>query len=80
VRGLPVVASRRPSLGEVLGDAALLVDPRDEGAIADALVRALTEEPLRAALRERGRSLASRYSWAATAARTRDVLHRAAGG
>jgi glycosyltransferase involved in cell wall biosynthesis len=79
VRGIPVVASSRPSLGEVLGDAALLVDPRDEGAIADALVRVLTDEPLRAALSGRGRCLASRYSWAETAARTRDVLHRAAG-
>ncbi len=79
VRGLPVVASREPSLGEVLGDAALLVDPRDEGAIADALARALTDEALRSSLRERGLSLRSRYSWAAAAARTRDVLHRAAG-
>jgi glycosyltransferase involved in cell wall biosynthesis len=79
VRGLPVVASREPSLGEVLGDAALLVDPRDERAIADALVRVLTDESLRSDLRERGHALASRYSWATAAARTRDVLHRAAG-
>jgi glycosyltransferase involved in cell wall biosynthesis len=78
VRGIPVVASARPSLGEVLGDAALLVDPRDESAIADGLVRVLTDEPLGAALRERGRALAIRYSWAETAARTRDVLHHAA--
>jgi glycosyltransferase involved in cell wall biosynthesis len=78
-RGIPVVASREPSLGEVLGDAALLVDPRDEGAIADALARVLTDDALRADLRERGRSLAARYSWAEAAARTRDVLHRAAG-
>jgi glycosyltransferase involved in cell wall biosynthesis len=77
VRGIPVVASARPSLDEVLGDAALLVDPRDENAIAAAVVRALTDEPLRAALRDRGRCLASRYSWADTAARTREVLHRA---
>jgi glycosyltransferase involved in cell wall biosynthesis len=79
VRGLPVVASREPSLGEVLGDAALLVDPRDEGAIADGLVRVLTDEGLRTALCERGRALASRYSWAKAAARTREVLHSAAG-
>jgi glycosyltransferase involved in cell wall biosynthesis len=79
VRGLPVVASREPSLGEVLGDAALLVDPRDERAIADALVRVLVDDSLRSDLRERGLALASRYSWATAAARTRDVLHRAAG-
>jgi glycosyltransferase involved in cell wall biosynthesis len=79
VRGIPVVASREPSLGEVLGDAALLVDPRDESAIADALLRVLEDGSVRSDLRARGRSLASRYSWAETAARTRDVLHRAAG-
>jgi glycosyltransferase involved in cell wall biosynthesis len=77
VRGIPVVASAGPSLDEVLGDAALLVDPRDESAIAAALVRVLTDEPVRTALRDRGRSLTSRYSWADTAARTREVLHRA---
>lgn len=77
-RGVPLVTSRWPSLGEIVGDAALLVDPRDEDAIAGALARALGDEALRADLRGRGRALASRYSWAETAARTRDVLRRAA--
>jgi glycosyltransferase involved in cell wall biosynthesis len=78
-RGIPVVASREPSLGEVLGDAALLVDPRDESAIAGALLRVLEDASVRSDLRARGLTLASRYSWAEAAARTRDVLHRAAG-
>jgi glycosyltransferase involved in cell wall biosynthesis len=78
-RGLPVVASREPSLGEVLGDGALLVDPRDEGAISSALLSVLTDDGVRARLRDRGRTLASRYSWAEAARATRNVLHRAAG-
>jgi glycosyltransferase involved in cell wall biosynthesis len=78
-RGVPLVVSRAPSLGEVFGDAALLVDPRDETAVAAALDRVLTDEALRARLVEAGRALAARHSWAETARRTRDALREAAG-
>ena len=78
-RGLPLVVARAPALGEVFRDAALLVDPRDETAVAIALDRVLTDEPLRARLVEAGRALAARHSWAETARRTRDALREAAG-
>ena len=78
-RGVPLVVSRAPSLGEVFGDAALLVDTRDETAVAAALDRVLTDEALRARLVEAGRALAARHSWAETARRTRDALREAAG-
>jgi glycosyltransferase involved in cell wall biosynthesis len=78
-RGVPLVVARAPSLGEVFRDAALLVDPRDETAIAAALARVLTEEALRARLVERGRALAAGHSWAEAARRTRVALHEAAG-
>jgi len=77
-RGVPLVVSRRPALGEIFGDAALLVDPRNEGAIADALDRLLTDAALRRERAERGRALASRYSWSRTAALTRAALAAAA--
>ena len=77
-RGVPLVASGRPSLDEILGDAALFVDPADEDAIAEALARVLTDDSLRSDLRERGRARAARYSWADTAARTREAIVRAA--
>lgn len=64
--GVPVVASRAGSLPEVLGDAALLVDPHDEAAIAAAIVAAL-DDP--AGLVERGRANAKRFSWAGCAER-----------
>jgi len=77
-RGVPLVASRRPSLDEIVGEASLGVDPEDETGIAAALDRALGDEALRSDLVRRGRALAARYSWAEAAARTRGVLARAA--
>jgi glycosyltransferase involved in cell wall biosynthesis len=78
-RGVPLVVSRAPALGEVFRDAALLVDPRDETEIATALERVLTDQALRARLVEAGRALAARHSWADTARRTREALLEAAG-
>ena len=77
-RGLPVVTSTEPALGELFGDAALLVDPHDVPAIAAAIGRVLTERGLRVELVTKGRLLASRYSWAETARRTAAVLAAAA--
>jgi glycosyltransferase involved in cell wall biosynthesis len=73
-RGVPVVASSRPSLGEIFGEAALLVEPRDEPAVEAALERALLDPALRGDLIARGRRLAARYSWEDTARRTREAL------
>jgi glycosyltransferase involved in cell wall biosynthesis len=78
-RGVPLVVSRAPALGEIFRDAALLVDPRDETAVAAALDRVLTDGALRARLVEAGRALAARHSWADTARRTRAALLEAAG-
>ena len=77
-RGVPVVTSTAPSLGELFGEAAVLVDPHDVTAIAEAVGRVLSEPDLSRHLRARGHALASRYSWAETARRTRDVLAAAA--
>jgi glycosyltransferase involved in cell wall biosynthesis len=73
-RGVPVVTSIRPSLGELFGEAALLVDPHDVPGIAGAVDRVLSETGLRERLAAQGRTLASRYSWAETSRRTREVL------
>ena len=62
VCGAPVVASNRSSLPEVCGDAALLVDPDDEPALAAALTRVLTEPALREDLRQRASVAARRFS------------------
>jgi len=77
-RGLPLVTSLRPALGEIFGEAALLVDPADVPGIAAALDRVLGDGLLGSDLARRGRALAARFSWQRTAALTWDVLEAAA--
>jgi len=65
--GTPVVASTAGALPEVLGDAALLVDPYDEDALAEALQAAAED---RGELRRRGLERAARYTWQRAANQT----------
>jgi glycosyltransferase involved in cell wall biosynthesis len=69
--GTPVVASNVSALPEVLGDAALLVNPENVFEIARAIQDALLDEDLRGELIARGKAQAARYSWERTA---REVL------
>jgi glycosyltransferase involved in cell wall biosynthesis len=62
--GVPVVATAVGSLPEVLGDAALLVPAGDPPALAAAIGRVLTDDPLRAGLIEAGRRRVEAFSWA----------------
>ncbi len=61
--GAPVVTSNVSSLPEVVGDAALLVDPYDAESIAEGMRQVLTDGELRATLRARGFVRAQQYSW-----------------
>jgi len=61
--GTPVVTSRISSLPEVVGDAAVLVDPYSVEDIATGIRRVLGDDVLRASLVERGRARARTYSW-----------------
>ena len=69
--GTPVICSNTSSLPEVAGDpaagsgpsAALLVDPLDAAALADALRLVLTDDGLRAELRRHGLARAARFTW-----------------
>ena len=71
--GAPVVGARAASIPEVVGDAALLLDPRDASAWRDALARLVTDESLREDLRERGRARAAAFTWERTARLTLEV-------
>jgi glycosyltransferase involved in cell wall biosynthesis len=71
--GTPVICSNTSSLPEVAGNAALLVDPEDVTALADALRHATNDEELRQALRKKGLSQASQFSWEKTAQETLTV-------
>ena len=68
--GTPVVTSNVSSLPEVVGDAALLIDPGDEEALAAALLRIVNDQPLRAKLREQGIVQARKFTWRAAAEKT----------
>jgi glycosyltransferase involved in cell wall biosynthesis len=72
--GTPVVASNRAALPEVTGGAAVLVDPEDETAFADALVRLATDESHRAELAARATDRARPFIWERTAALTDAAL------
>jgi glycosyltransferase involved in cell wall biosynthesis len=61
--GTPVVSSNAASLPEVIGDAALLVDPRDPEAWAQAMTRVFEDANLRDDLRRRGALRIKAYSW-----------------
>ncbi len=65
--GTPVVTATTSSLPEVAGDAALMVSPTDEEALADALWRALDDTALRDTLRRRGFDQVRRFTWEAAA-------------
>lgn len=67
-QGTPVITSATTSTAEVAGDAARLVDPRDEKEIADAIDEVLDDHVLAARLREAGRARAGQYTWERTAA------------
>jgi glycosyltransferase involved in cell wall biosynthesis len=78
--GVPVVATAVGALPEVVGDAADLVPPDDDAALAAALARVLEDGDHRDALIARGRERVTRYSWDACAAGLLDVYRRLAGG
>jgi glycosyltransferase involved in cell wall biosynthesis len=74
--GTPVVTSNVSSLPEVVGNAALLVDPTDPSAIADAMRRVLTEPALQAELRAKGLARAREFSWERSVRQIRDIYLR----
>jgi len=65
--GLPVVASFVSSLPEVVGDAAILVNPHKPEEIAEAIFQGLSDAGLRESLSLRGRERAANFSWAQSA-------------
>ncbi|NWF79961.1 MAG: glycosyltransferase family 4 protein [Chloroflexi bacterium] len=77
--GAPVLTSSTSALPEVAGNAALLVDPHDTAAMADALGRLAADEALRAELRARGYARAALFTWERCARATLAVLEQALG-
>lgn len=76
-RRVPVACSDRASLPEVVGDAALLFDPDDQGAVDAAIVRLLEDADLRKRLVDMGTRRAASFTWARTAEKTMAAYQRA---
>lgn len=76
--GAPVVVGNRTSLPEVVGDAAVLVDPFEVSEIAAGIARVLNDSGLRASLREKGLERARAFDWRDTARQTLAVYEKAA--
>jgi glycosyltransferase involved in cell wall biosynthesis len=75
--GTPVVTSDVSSLPEVTGDAALLIDPNDERALANALIEIVNNNGLRAELREKGIAQARKFTWRDAAEKTLSLYQEA---
>jgi glycosyltransferase involved in cell wall biosynthesis len=71
--GVPVVTSTCSALPEVAGDAAILVDPLDQDAIAEALLRVASDPALSADLVQRGIEHARQFTWQAAVEKTWQV-------
>ncbi|MCE5359409.1 MAG: glycosyltransferase family 4 protein [Acidithiobacillus sp.] len=68
--GTPVITSNRSALPEVVGEAAILVDPLDTDAIATAMRTCLSQSAILERLRLAGRQRAALFSWHTTARKT----------
>jgi glycosyltransferase involved in cell wall biosynthesis len=76
--GAPVLAARTGAIPEVVGHAAILVDPDDEDGIASGIGRLIIDSDLADGLREAGRQRAKTYTWDRTAALTSEAYRAAA--
>jgi glycosyltransferase involved in cell wall biosynthesis len=74
--GAPVITSNTSSLPEVVGDAAILIDPHDTNALANAITRLLEDEQLQEDLRQKGYQQVQRYTWSIAANKMLSVYHK----
>ena len=77
--GVPVITSNVSALPEIAGDAAVLVDPRSQTELRDALSRLLLDANIRARMSERGRELAQRFRWETCAEKSWQFFQELAG-
>jgi glycosyltransferase involved in cell wall biosynthesis len=75
----PVICSARGSLGEVVGNAARIIEPEDIHSIARELYIVATDESVRNGLRAAGLAQASKFDWKRTASQTLQVYEEARG-
>jgi glycosyltransferase involved in cell wall biosynthesis len=77
--GTPVVTSNVSSLPEVVGNAAVLVNPENVFEIMRALHKVLLDQPLRDRMKERSYQQAARFSWEKSVRRIMEAYGEIAG-
>lgn len=77
--GTPVITSNTSSLPEVVGNAAVLVNPENVFEIMRALHRVLLDQGIRERLKERGYQQAKKFSWEASARQILEVYEEVSG-
>jgi glycosyltransferase involved in cell wall biosynthesis len=77
--GVPVIASKASSLPEVVGEAGMLIDPHDVGALSGALDHLLSDDSLRRRMVKKGTARARQFTWARAAQQTWDLYERVLG-
>jgi glycosyltransferase involved in cell wall biosynthesis len=75
-QGCPVITSNVSSLPEVVGDAAVLIDPFNTTELAQAMTKVLTDDKLKREMSLKGVNRAKLFSWDTTAAKYVDVFDR----
>ena len=78
--GVPSIASSSSAMPEVAGDAALLVDPHQEEAMAQAMLRLLTDADLAEHLAAKGMAWVTQFSWRRTATETAAIYRAVQNG
>ena len=76
--GTPVITSNTSSLPEVVGDAGIMIDPKQEDELCHALLKVINDSQLRTTLSQKGIERAKQFSWSKCAEQTVKVYQIAA--
>lgn len=74
--GVPVITSNTSSLPEVVGDAGILIDPKDQDQLCQAMLNILNDEILRETLKQKGLERAKQFSWEKCANETVEIYKK----
>jgi glycosyltransferase involved in cell wall biosynthesis len=74
--GVPVITSNTSSLPEVVGDAGILIDPKDKDQLCQAMLNVLNDETLRENLKQKSLERAKQFSWEKCANETVEIYKK----
>jgi glycosyltransferase involved in cell wall biosynthesis len=74
--GAPVITSNTSSLPEIVGDAALLINPRNTGELSAAIMRILQDKSLQEDLRQKGYERVKQYTWPVSARKMLSIYQK----